>query len=250
MTWIYWKVAHSGGVRGESQWIWGGAVQSDHFAMLGLHLHPTCFNVKFEFYQLKLGSIGPVWIITAVFNLNGHGHSLPSGKSNCPHCPNAVPHLHYVYHTCTTCTTFCTTCAQTPYWHRWSADQNASYQLELRRGATTIFEEIIFSLIATLPEGGWKAWKWHRSTLSPLYSQCPPQRASHNLTQILTTLFIPTFTSFTSWQGVTQFSTWVFMTPQLRQETRRILHHSKTREITVVHSSTTVSSDKTRLTCF
>ena len=133
MTWIYWKVAHSGGVRGESQWIWGGAVQSDHFAMLGLHLHPTCFNVKFEFYQLKLWSIGPVWIITAVFNLNGHGHSLPSGKSNCPHCPNAVPHLHYVYHTCTTCTTFCTTCAQTPYWHRWSADQNASYQLELRR---------------------------------------------------------------------------------------------------------------------
>ena len=107
MTWIYWKVAHSGGGRGESQWIWGGAVQSDHFAMLGLHLHPTCFNVKFEFYQLKLGSIGPVWIITAVFNLNGHGHSLPSGKSNCPHCPNAVPHLHYLYHTRTTC-------AQTP----------------------------------------------------------------------------------------------------------------------------------------
>ena len=169
MTWIYWKVAHSGGVWGESQWIWGGAVQSDHFAMLGLHLHPTCFNVKFEFYQLKLGSIGPVWIITAVFNLNGHGHSLPSGKSNCPHCPNTVPHLHYLYHTCTTCTTFCTTCAQTPLLTPVVSWPKGKLSAGAETGVTTIFEEITFSLIATLPAGGDTWAKNHENDIGQHY---------------------------------------------------------------------------------
>ena len=99
--------------------------------------------------------------------------------------------LYHLYYLHLTCATPVLPVPKLPYLHLWSDDQKASYQLELRRGVTTIFEEqgIIFSLIATL--------------LSPAVLSSvplPPQRASYNLTQILTTLFIfpLTFTSFTS----------------------------------------------------
>ena len=78
-----------------------------------------------------------------------------------------VPHLYYLYHTRTTC-------AQTPLLTPVVSWPKGKLSAGAETGVTTIFEEITFSLIATLPAGGDTWAKNHENDIGQHYRHFTP----------------------------------------------------------------------------